>query len=197
MSKMLRIGVLAVQGAFAEHAAMLESLGAETFLIRQASDLKNAMDGLVLPGGESTVQGKLLRELGLFTPLREKIQGGMPVFGTCAGMILLAKHLYEDPVVHFGLMDLTVRRNAYGRQLGSFIAHENFGDLGEISMPFIRAPYIESAGNGAEILAEVAGKKVAAREKNMLAISFHPEVTGETAVHAYFLDMVRQACSAD
>ena len=197
MSQMLKIGVLAVQGAFAEHAAMLESLGAETFLIRQASDLGESMDGLVLPGGESTVQGKLLRELELFEPLREKIQGGMPVFGTCAGMILLAKHLYEDPVVHFGLMDLTVRRNAYGRQLGSFIAHEAFGDLGEISMPFIRAPYIESAGNGVQILAEVAGKKVAAREKNMLAISFHPEVTGETAVHAYFLDMVRKACGAE
>ena len=195
MSQMYEIGILAVQGAFAEHASMLESLGAKVHLIRQASDLQKPMDGLVLPGGESTVQGKLLRELELFTPLQEKIRSGLPVFGTCAGMILLARSLYEDPVVHFGLMDIQVRRNAYGRQLGSFIARENFGDLGEISMPFIRAPYIESLGDGVQILAEVEGKIVAAREKNMLAISFHPEVTAETAVHQYFLKMIQESCS--
>ena len=188
---MSEIGILAVQGAFAEHAATLKKLGAKVHLIRQASDLQKPMDGLILPGGESTVQGKLLRELELFTPLQDKIRAGLPVFGTCAGMILLAKSLYEDPVVHFGLMDITVHRNAYGRQLGSFLAHENFGDLGQISMPFIRAPYIESVGTGVQILAEVDGKIVAAREKNMLAISFHPEVTEETAVHEYFLGMIQ------
>ena len=190
---MSEIGILAVQGAFAEHAATLEKLGAKVHLIRQASDLQKPMDGLILPGGESTVQGKLLRELELFTPLQERIRAGLPVFGTCAGMILLAKSLYEDPVVHFGLMDITVRRNAYGRQLGSFLARAPFGDLGEISMPFIRAPYIESLGDGVQVLAEVEGKIVAAREKNMLAISFHPEVTEETAVHGYFLSMVEQS----
>lgn len=192
MSSMYKIGILAVQGAFAEHAATLKKLGAEVHLIRQASDLQKNMDGLILPGGESTVQGKLLRELGLFTSLQEKIRAGLPVFGTCAGMILLAKSLYEDPVVHFGLMDITVRRNAYGRQLGSFLAREAFDGLGEISMPFIRAPYIESVGEGVQILAEVDGKIVAAREKNMLAISFHPEVTEETAVHEYFLHMIQE-----
>ena len=187
------IGILAVQGAFAEHAAMLEMLGAGTHLIRQASDLKLPMDGLILPGGESTVQGKLLRELGLFVPLKQKIEAGLPVFGTCAGMILLAKKLEEDPVSHFGVMDITVRRNAYGRQLGSFLAHEKFGNLGEITMPFIRAPYISEVGPGVQVLASVDGHVVAAKEKNMLAISFHPEVTNETAVHEWFLDMVENA----
>ena len=187
------IGILAVQGAFAEHALMLETLGAGTHLIRQASDLKLPMDGLILPGGESTVQGKLLRELGLFVPLKQKIEAGLPVFGTCAGMILLAKKLEEDPVSHFGVMDITVRRNAYGRQLGSFLAHEKFGNLGEITMPFIRAPYISEVGPGVQVLASVDGHVVAAKEKNMLAISFHPEVTNETAVHEWFLDMVENA----
>ena len=190
MRNKLEIGILAVQGAFAEHAAMLEGLGAGTHLIRQASDLQLPMDGLVLPGGESTVQGKLLRELGLFEPLKEKIEAGLPVFGTCAGMILLAKKLEGDPVTHFAVMDIRVRRNAYGRQLGSFLAHEAFGDLGKITMPFIRAPYIEEAGKEVQVLATVDGHLVAAREKNMLAISFHPEVTGETAVHRYFLHMI-------
>ena len=152
MSSRKEIGILAVQGAFAEHASMLETLGAGTHLIRQAADLQIPMDGLVLPGGESTVQGKLLRELGLFEPLKEKIEEGLPVFGTCAGMILLAKKLEADPVRHFGVMDITVRRNAYGRQLGSFLAHEKFGDLGEISMPFIRAPYISEVGPGVVLI---------------------------------------------
>ena len=190
--KDLSIGVLAVQGAFAEHVTTLEKLGAQTFLIRQAADLQHPMDALVLPGGESTVQGKLLHELGMFEPLKQRITEGMPVFGTCAGMILLAKKLADDPLVHFGTMNITVRRNAYGRQLGSFVAENPFADLGTVSMPFIRAPYITEVGEGAEILAKADGNIVAAREKNMLAISFHPEVTEETAVHQYFLDMVKQ-----
>ena len=190
MTNAPQIGVLAVQGAFAEHAAMLEALGAHTFLIRQAADLDRPMDALVLPGGESTVQGKLLHELGLFDALRERISKGLPTFGTCAGMILLAKHLYDDDTVHFGLMDIEVRRNAYGRQLGSFITREMFADLGEIPMTFIRAPYIEAVGPKAEPLATVDGHIVAAREGNMLVISFHPEVTEDTSVHQYFLRMV-------
>lgn len=190
MTNAPQIGVLAVQGAFAEHAAMLEALGAHTFLIRQAADLDRPMDALVLPGGESTVQGKLLHELGLFDTLRERISKGLPTFGTCAGMILLAKRLYDDDTVHFGLMDIEVRRNAYGRQLGSFITRERFADLGEIPMTFIRAPYIEAVGPKAEPLATVDGHIVAAREGNMLAISFHPEVTEDTSVHQYFLRMV-------
>ena len=190
MARVPEIGVLAVQGAFAEHAAMFASLGARTFLIRQASDLDRPMDALVLPGGESTVQGKLLHELGMFDTLRERISAGLPTFGTCAGMILLAKRLHGDDTVHFGVMDIEVRRNAYGRQLGSFITREKFADLGEIPMTFIRAPYIDAAGPKAEPLATVDGHIVAAREGNMLAISFHPEVTEDTSVHQYFLRMV-------
>lgn len=187
-----QIGVLAVQGAFAEHAAMLEALGAHPFFIRKAGDLDHPMDGLVLPGGESTAQGKLLRELGLFDTLHERIAAGLPTFGTCAGMILLARRLHDDGTVHLGLMDIEVRRNAYGRQLGSFITRERFGDLGEIPMTFIRAPYIESVGAGVTVLARVDGHIVAAREGNMLAISFHPEVTDDTSVHRYFLSMVEE-----
>lgn len=193
MSSTLEIGVLAVQGAFAEHAAMMETLGAKPFLIRQKADLNRTMDALILPGGESTVQGKLLHELGLFEPLKSRIEQGMPVFGTCAGMILLAKQLEQDETVHFGVMDIVVRRNAYGRQLGSFVAHEDFADCGKIEMPFIRAPYIAQTGTQAEALAVVDGKTVAARQNNMLAISFHPEVTQETAVHRYFLRMVEES----
>lgn len=193
MSEILNIGILAVQGAFAEHVQMFEKLGVHTFLIRQAADLTHPMDGLVLPGGESTVQGKLLRELDLFFPLKDQITAGLPVFGTCAGMILLAKQLYNDPVVHFGVMDITVRRNAYGRQLGSFFTKSKFGNVSDVEMPFIRAPYIESVGSGVQVLSVVDGKCVAARENNMLAISFHPEVAEENTVHKYFIDMIVQS----
>ncbi len=186
----MTIAVLAVQGDFAEHEAMLESLGAEVFEIRELSDLDRPFDGLVLPGGESTVQGKLLRELGLFEPIRERIMSGTPVFGTCAGLILLAKRLSNDDNVYFDALPVTVRRNAYGRQLGSFYAEEEFKGIGKIPMTFIRAPYIESAAEDVDILAQVDGNIVAARRGNVLGISFHPEVDGDTSVHRYFLDMV-------
>lgn len=185
------VGVLALQGAFLEHRQVMESLNVPTFEIRQLSDLKQEMSGLILPGGESTVQGKLLRELELFTPLKEKIQAGLPVFGTCAGMILLAKHLEGSDISHFGTMDMTVMRNAYGRQLGSFETNATFADRGDIEMTFIRAPYIKEAGNDLEILATVQDRVVGARQKNQLAIAFHPEVTNCTVVHEYFLDMMK------
>ena len=184
------IAVLAVQGDFAEHEAMLRELGAHVFEIREKSDLDRHFDGLVLPGGESTVQGKLLRELDLFDTLREKILSGTPVFGTCAGLILLASRLSNDENVYFDVLPVTVRRNAYGRQLGSFYAEEEFKGIGKIPMTFIRAPYIESAAEDVDILAEVNGNIVAARKGNVLGISFHPEVNGDVSVHRYFLDMV-------
>ena len=187
------IGILAVQGAFAEHEAMFRSLDTRTVLLRKAADLDQPLDALVLPGGESTAQAKILHDLQMFGPLREKIAAGLPTFGTCAGMILLAKQLTGDPTVHFGLMDMEVRRNAYGRQLGSFTAHEDFGDLGSVEMTFIRAPYIERLGEKAQCLATVDGHMVAARQNHLLAVSFHPELTACTAVHRYFLDMVQQA----
>lgn len=188
----MRIGVLALQGAFIEHEKMLSQLGAESFEIRQLKDLSQPMDGLVIPGGESTVQGKLLRELGMIEPLRDMINSGLPVFGTCAGLILLAKDIEGGETPHFAVMDITAKRNAYGRQLGSFSFNGEFKGLGNIPMTFIRAPYI-SRSDGAEILAEVNGKAVAARQQNMLVTAFHPELTANTAVHGYFLDMVQAA----
>ena len=187
---MKTIGILAVQGAFAEHASMLQDLGADTLLLRKASDLEQPIDGLILPGGESTVQGKLLRELHMFEPIRNKILDGLPVMGTCAGMILLARHLDRDETVHLGLMDITVRRNAYGRQLGSFATRSEFAKEGPVDMTFIRAPFITDAGENVDILSTVDGNIVAARQDNMLALSFHPEVSDDLTVHRYFLNMI-------
>ncbi len=189
----MRIAVLALQGAFIEHEHRLAELGADCFEIRQLADLQQPFDGLILPGGESTVQGKLLNELGLFEPLRARIAEGLPVFGTCAGLILLAKHIQNDARVHLATMDFTAVRNAYGRQLGSFSTVERFEGLGQVPMTFIRAPYIGSAGAGVEILATVEGHIVAARQGAQLVTAFHPELNQDPAVHSYFLDMVRQA----
>lgn len=189
---MMRIGVLALQGAFIEHEKMLSGLGAECFEIRQLKDLSQPMDGLIIPGGESTVQGKLLRELEMMAPLRVMISSGLPVFGTCAGLILLAKEIEGGEAPHIAAMDITAKRNAYGRQLSSFSHIGDFKGIGKIPMTFIRAPYI-SRSDGAEILAEVSGKAVAARQDNMLVTAFHPELTSDTSVHSYFLDIVRSA----
>ena len=191
----MRIGILALQGAFAEHAAMLDRLQVPHFEIRQAEDFfRSPPDGLILPGGESTTMGKLLRELGLFEPIRRRILGGMPVFGTCAGLILLAKKLANDERRHFATMDLCVERNAYGRQLGSYRAEGAFTGVGTVPMVFIRAPHIaRTLSDKVQILAEVDGRIVAAREGNQLAVCFHPELTAHTGIHRYFLDMVKAA----
>lgn len=188
----MRIGVLALQGAFIEHERMLRELGADCFEIRQMRDISGQIDGIVIPGGESTVQGKLLRELGIMEPLRKMIPNGLPVFGTCAGLILLAKSIDGGEPPHLAVMDITAKRNAYGRQLGSFSTEGEFQGIGRIPMTFIRAPYISSA-DGAEILAAVDGKAVAARQGNMIVTAFHPELTSDARVHGYFLDMVRAA----
>ncbi len=186
----MKIAVLALQGAFAEHEEMLTRLNVDFMEIRQKQDLSYSFDGLILPGGESTVQGKLLCELELFDELRQKIVSGLPVMATCAGMILLAKHLYHDSAVHFGTLDVTVRRNAYGRQLGSFFTESSFGELSNIPMPFIRAPYIESAGENVEILSRHDRHITAVRQGNQLAMSFHPELTGDFRIFQYFLNMI-------
>lgn len=188
----MRIAVLAVQGAFIEHEKMLALLGADSFEIRQKKDLEQEYDGLILPGGESTVMGKLLRELGLFEPLAEKIRGGLPVLGTCAGLILLADCLSNDENVHFATLPVAVRRNAYGRQLGSFRTEEEVKGIGRVPMVFIRAPFIESAGEGVEVIAEVGEKIVGVRYRNQIGLSFHPEVTDNTKVHEYFLNICKQ-----
>lgn len=186
-----KIGVLAIQGAFFEHSQMLKELGAEVIEIRQRAHLQNnQLDGLVLPGGESTVMGKLLRELDMFNDLKKMIDAGLPVFGTCAGLILLAKNLVNDQITHIGSMDISVRRNAYGRQLGSFQGEYEFKNIGKVPMVFIRAPYIEEISEDAEILSIVDNNIVAARQKNMLVTSFHPELTGDSSIHKYFLDSI-------
>ena len=185
----MKIGVLALQGAFLEHEQALNKLGAKWTEIRALSDLTDDIDGIILPGGESTVQGKLLFEEGLFEPLREKICAGLPVFGTCAGMILLAKSIANDENVWLGTSSVTVRRNAYGRQLGSFRAELEMKGVGKYPAVFIRAPYAEDAGKG-EALAVWDGKIVAVREKNMLMTAFHPELTSDLRVHEYFLKMI-------
>lgn len=185
----MTVAVLALQGAFAEHEAMLEKLGAEWFEIRQAKDLDRPFDGLILPGGESTTMGKLLRDLELYEPLKAKIQAGLPVYGTCAGLILLAQEV-EGGVPCFGTMDISVKRNAYGRQLGSFYTEAEMTGAGTVPMTFIRAPYIAAAGPKAQVLAEVDGHIVAARQGNQLVTAFHPELSEDLSVHQYFLDML-------
>ncbi len=188
----MRIGVLALQGAFIEHEQMLSRLGVSSFEIRQKRDLEQTFDGLIIPGGESTVQGKLLRELELFEPLRERIFSGLPVFGTCAGLLLLAKKIKNDERLHFAAMDITAVRNAYGRQLGSFYTESEFKGIGKIPMTFIRAPYIESVHGEAETLAYADGRIVAAKEKNMLVTAFHPELSEDIRVHGYFINMIKK-----
>lgn len=188
----MKIAVLAVQGAFIEHEKMLSGLGVECFEIRQKKDLEQDFDGLILPGGESTVMGKLLKELDLFDSLLSKIQEGLPVLGTCAGLILLAEKLSNDNNVYFGTLPVTVRRNAYGRQLGSFYTEEEVKAVGKIPMAFIRAPFVESAGPDAEIIAEVEGNIVGVKYGNQIGISFHPEVTDCTKVHEYFLQICKE-----
>ncbi|PKK96516.1 MAG: pyridoxal 5'-phosphate synthase glutaminase subunit PdxT [Tenericutes bacterium HGW-Tenericutes-3] len=185
----MKVGILAVQGAFIEHAKVLAKLGVESFEIRQKKDLTQAFDGLILPGGESTAMGLLLHELDLFGDLKQRITNGLPVLGTCAGMILLAKHLTGTNQTHLKTMDIEVLRNAYGRQLGSFITNEKFNDQ-VISMTFIRAPYVSSVGKDVQVLSVVDGKIVAARQQNQLATAFHPELSNSTYVHEYFLQMI-------
>ena len=180
--------VLAVQGAFAEHEKILVEQGISCLELRKKSDVEKSFDALILPGGESTVQGKLLRELDMFDLLKERIEGGTKVLATCAGLILLAERIENDCRVHFATMPVCVRRNAYGRQLGSFYTEEQFGQLGKIPMTFIRAPYIESVESGVEILAQVRGNIVAARYKNQTAISFHPELNGDLRLYEWWLN---------
>jgi 5'-phosphate synthase pdxT subunit len=186
-----KIGVLAIQGAFYEHIQMLRELDTEVIEIRQKKHLlDNHLDGLIIPGGESTVMGKLLRELDMFDDLKQLIDNGLPVFGTCAGLILLANNLTNDKEKHLATMDISVKRNAYGRQLGSFQGNYDFKHIGNIPMVFIRAPYIESIGVGTEVLAVVDNNIVAARQKNILVTSFHPELTGDLSVHKFFIDSI-------
>ena len=182
-----RVGVLAVQGAFAEHERAFAKAGADVFEIRQTADIERSFDALVLPGGESTVQGKLLRDLKLLAPLRHRIAEGLPVFATCAGLILLAEQIANDSTVWFGLLPVTVRRNAYGRQLGSFTTKGQVGSLADVPMTFIRAPAIESVSDNVNVLSTFDGKATGVRHGNIWAFAWHPELTTDERIFAAFL----------
>lgn len=186
------IAILALQGAFIEHEKVLKKLNVDYFEIRKKEDLNKPMDGLIIPGGESTTIGKLLFDLDLFDILKNKIINGLPVFGTCAGMILLAKKIDNQEQTYFSTMDIEVIRNAYGRQLGSFYTLGQFADMKDVKMTFIRAPYVKEIFNDTKILATIDNHIVAVRQNNQLAISFHPELTDEVRVHQYFINMIKE-----
>jgi 5'-phosphate synthase pdxT subunit len=192
----LTVGVLALQGDVREHARALEASGAGAVPIRRESELEQ-IDGLVIPGGESTTMIKLARTFDLLEPLRRKIKDGLPVYGSCAGMILLADRIVDgiSGQETIGGLDATVRRNAFGRQVDSFEADLPFKGLDgpPVHAVFIRAPWIEQIGESVEVLAESDGHPVAVRQGPLLATSFHPEVTGDTRVHGYFVEMARIA----
>ncbi len=189
------IGVLALQGDVREHVAALEDSGADALGVRRPEELSK-IDGLVIPGGESTTMSNLLRVFELLDPLTERLRGGLPVYGSCAGMILLASEILDTrpDAVALGAIDMTVRRNAFGRQVDSFEGDLDFVGLdGGLHAVFIRAPWVERVGSDVEVLATAQGHPVAVRQGSALATSFHPEVTRDRRVHQLFVDMVREA----
>lgn len=187
-----RVGVLALQGAFAEHLSVLRRLKIEGVEVRRAADLEG-LSGLIIPGGESTSMGRLMADTGLREPLLQRAAAGMAIMGTCAGMILLARHATDYPFEPLRLMDITVRRNAFGRQVDSFEAAVAIPALGPAPFPavFIRAPFIEKIGPSVEVLARLEDSRiVAARQGKSLALAFHPELTRDLRCHAFFTRML-------
>ncbi len=191
----MKIGVLALQGDVREHARSLSDCGVSASLVRRASELEK-VDALVIPGGESTTIAKLARTFGIFDEITARIIGGMPTYGSCAGMILLANQVLDAIAGQetFGGLDVTVRRNAFGRQVDSFESDLSFNGITQapVRAVFIRAPWVEKIGAGVEVLAEVKGHPVAVREGSIFATSFHPELTGDNRIHKYFVDNVCQ-----
>ena len=184
------VGVLAVQGAFIEHERAMEKLGVSCIELRNSKDLEKHYDALIFPGGESTVQGKLLRESGMYDIIKKQIENGMPVLATCAGMILLASKIEDDNTKHLATMPVTVKRNAYGRQLGSFHTTDYVKGIGQVPMTFIRAPYISQVDGNVDVLAKVDGKIVGVRYNNQLAFAFHPELDDNLSIHKMYLESV-------
>lgn len=184
------VGVLALQGAFREHVAAVSRLGVAAREVRQLKDM-DGIDAMIIPGGESTTMGKLLNEWHMLEPLRDRIMQGMPVYGSCAGLILLCRTIENSDQPRLGVLDATVRRNAFGRQVDSFETELSMPEVGADPVPavFIRAPVIISVGPEVRVLAEVKGQAVAVRQNNILATSFHPELTPDTRLHSYFLNM--------
>lgn len=187
----MNIGVLSFQGGVAEHLTQIKALGHKGIEVKKEADLEN-IDAIILPGGESTTIGKLLKITGLMDPLRKKIQEGMPVWGTCAGMILLAKNIESESTSHLGVMNIKVRRNAFGTQIDSFktkkIIHEVSNK--EIELVFIRAPYVLEIEDNVDVLCKVNDNVVAVRQDNILATSFHPELTDDLSFLNYFIEKV-------
>lgn len=187
-----KIGVLALQGAVQEHLEMLARCGVEDAVPVRSAEEVRGLDGLIIPGGESTTVGKLMERWGIDRAIRERAAEGMPVFGTCTGMILLATRIEGSDQQRLGLIDMEVRRNAYGRQVDSFEAPVEVPELGPDPVPgvFIRAPFATRVGEGVEVMAELEGHPVVTRQGRCLASAFHPELTDDTRMHRYFLDMV-------
>ncbi|WP_244834052.1 pyridoxal 5'-phosphate synthase glutaminase subunit PdxT [Clostridium sp. BJN0001] len=187
----MKIGVLAFQGGVIEHINQIKALGYDAVYVKKEEDLKD-IDGIILPGGESTTIGKLLNITGLMDPLREKIKEGMPVWGTCAGMILLAKGIEEEKKEYLSVMNIKVRRNAYGRQISSFRTEKKIDKVTDkpIELVFIRAPFITEIGDNVEVLYKLDGNIVAARENNILVSSFHPELTKDLSFLKYFVSII-------
>ena len=186
----MRIGVLALQGAFIEHRHKLTSMGIDHFEIRQLKDLDQPLDGIILPGGESTTQGRLLKELGMFEPLKAKILAGLPTLGTCAGMILLATSITDETYHHMATLPIEVTRNYYGRQLGSFhrqITHEGQ----KLDLMFIRAPIVKAVEPSVKVLLKVDDLIVAVQYKNQIGLSFHPELSKQTYFHQQFIQLMQ------
>lgn len=189
----MKIGVLALQGAVREHVRQLEAAGATAVTVKRAEDLAD-LDGLVIPGGESTTISKLMRKYDLTEPILDMHRAGKPVFGTCAGLIMIAKQIEGQVGNHLGLMDISVKRNAFGRQRESFemkLPVKNVAD--DFQAVFIRAPYIDKVGEGVDILAEADGKIVAVQQGTLLGVAFHPELTDDIRFHGYFVELVRQS----
>ena len=184
----MKIGILALQGAFREHEEALKKLGIHYVELRKKEDLSSGIDAIILPGGESSVQGKLLRELEMYDIIRQEIQNGLPTLATCAGLILLAENIEEQTQTHFATLTKTVRRNAYGRQLGSFSCEGEVKGFGKIPMEFIRAPYISEVSKDVDVLSQVDKKIVAVRYGAQYAFAFHPELNDEPVVHQTFVE---------
>jgi len=188
----LRIGVLSLQGGVIEHINHINEIGHEGVEVKKIEDMKG-LQGIILPGGESTTIGKLLREIKMLMPIREKIISGLPVWGTCAGMILLANYIEGEPDGHLKVMDIKVRRNAYGSQIDSFKRNVTISEISSEPLPliFIRGPLITEVFKDVQVICTVDDKIVAAKQKNMFVTSFHPELTNNLEFHKYFINMCK------
>jgi len=187
----MKIGVLALQGDVREHLEMLKKCGADTVQVKSPEDIDN-IDGLIIPGGESTTIGRLIERNGLDTEIKKKFEEGMPIYGTCAGAILLSKKVIGQSQFKFGFLDAAVVRNAYGRQVDSFETEIELDEIGKFKGVFIRAPVIQKVYNGAKIMGKFKDMPVMIRQGNLLITTFHPELTGDKRIHQYFVNMAKQ-----